>query len=94
MADPRYRSGCKGNGLAKPAARIEQLCDERREGNGWIVYLRPGWAFQDASTPNATHMFGEDTKAEMWRSLRTTTPCYCADCVSTLAAGGSLWGER
>lgn len=60
--------------------RIEELSDERSMGNGWFVYLRPGFAYADANMPNAQHCFGADTMGDVRRYMKDVQPCRCADC--------------
>jgi hypothetical protein len=65
--------------------RIEELSDERDVGNGWFVYLKPGFAYADANTDNPQHSFGEDTMGDVRRSMKMVKPCQCAECVRLLA---------
>lgn len=65
--------------------RIEEISDERAIGNGWFVYLKPGFAYADADTPSAQHCFGEDTKADVRKSMKMVTPCRCDECTKLLA---------
>lgn len=60
--------------------RVETVDDEREIGNGVIVTLRPGWAY-DPST--ACHVFGEDTVSAALRTLRDVKPCACDFCTAT-----------
>lgn len=53
----------------------------------WFVDLKAGFAFRDANTVNAQHGFGEDTKADIRRSMTTVTKCQCGECSTLLAAG-------
>ena len=54
--------------------RIEELSDERSSGNGWFVYLVPGWRLDNA------HCFGEDNRKEVRETMKRVQPCDCADC--------------
>lgn len=71
--------------MTKNAEKIAHLDDERGAGNGWLVYLKPGWAIRDANTANAQHCFGEETKAAVWRTMKDAAPCQCAECLTLLA---------
>lgn len=64
--------------------KIQHLDDERQAGNGWMVYLKPGWAIADANTPNAQHVFGEDKKPDVWKTMRDAEPCECKECIRLL----------
>lgn len=57
--------------------RIEQLSDERSIGNGWFVYLKPGWQYDGA------HCFGEDNRRAVQRTMKMVRPCGCAECRSS-----------
>jgi hypothetical protein len=72
--------------------RIEVLDDERNMGNGWIVNLRPGFAIHPGSAEvEGTHFFGEDTMAEVRRTMKTVQPCECVACVKAIAGNGRFW---
>lgn len=62
--------------------RIDEITGEAGE---WFVYLKPGFAFRDANTTNPQHCFGEDTKADIRKSMKEVKPCRCADCARLLA---------
>lgn len=66
----------------KPDRRIDEITGEPGE---WFVYLKPGYAYADADTPNAQHCFGEDTKADIRRSMKSVKPCACAECKRLVA---------
>lgn len=70
---------------SKTDRRIEQIDDERSIGNGWFVYLRPGFRYGDA------HCFSEDTKRDVARTMSQVEPCDCEDCRKALASTGKLW---
>ena len=61
--------------------RIEELCDERDIGNGWFVYLVPGFQLDGA------HCFGEDRKPDVSATMKRVKPCDCAECLSLKAEG-------
>ena len=61
--------------------RIEHL--DREPDGCWMVTLRPGWAYADANKPNAQHVFGEDTKSDVTRSMRSVVRCACPQCKAT-----------
>jgi hypothetical protein len=54
--------------------RIDEICDERGFGNGYFVYLKPGFQYDGA------HCFAEDTKADVRRTMQRVKPCTCSDC--------------
>ena len=56
------------------AKRIDEICDEREYGNGWFIYLAHGWQYDGA------HCFGEDRKADIWRTMTFVKPCDCDAC--------------
>lgn len=58
--------------------RIDEIDGHTGE---WFVYLKPGYAVLDASTPRAQHCFGEDTKADIRRRMRLVVPCECDECI-------------
>jgi hypothetical protein len=66
-------------------SNILEILDERSNGNGWFVYLKPGWAVNDANTSNAQHDFGEDTRPAAFRTAREARPCACSMCLDALA---------
>lgn len=57
------------------------------EPGDWFVDLIAGFAFLDAGTTAAQHGFGEDTKADVRRSMKSVRPCDCDECRRLLAAG-------
>lgn len=57
------------------------------EPGEWFVDLRAGFAFRDANTAGAQHGFGEDTKADIRRSMAEVVRCRCGECSALLAAG-------
>jgi hypothetical protein len=59
--------------------RIDELRDERREGNGWFVYLKPGFQMDGA------HCFGEDRLRDVWATMVRVKPCGCDECSTALA---------
>lgn len=72
-----------------PKYVIAEITDERRSGNGWFVALKPGFAIRDASTPNAQHDFGEDTRSAAYRTAREAKPCRCSQCLEELSKAGA-----
>lgn len=65
---------------AARADKIEEVSDERSLGQGYWIYLRPGWYCDDPGL----HIIHEDTIAEvkaMWSSVRK---CECEDCRNLL----------
>lgn len=54
--------------------RIEEISDERAMGNGWFVYLKPGWHYK------GQHCFGEDTKRAIKDTMTFVSPCSCEEC--------------
>ncbi len=61
--------------------RIEEVSDERKCGNGYFVYLKPGWAF--GGTGEA-HCFTEDTIKDIRESMKAVKVCECDECISLL----------
>jgi hypothetical protein len=58
--------------------RIDYIdIDEGRK----IVTLKPGFALEEPNTPNACHIFGADTNAEIRRTMKDVQPCGCAECI-------------
>lgn len=68
-------------------SNILAMLNERGSGNGWFVYLKPGWAINDANTASAQHDFGEDTRAAALRAAQEARPCACAMCREAPAKG-------
>ena len=62
---------------SKVDRRIEEVSDERGIGNGYFVYLKPGWAY--GGTGEA-HCFSEDTIKDIRDSMKLVEPCSCDDC--------------
>jgi len=58
----------------KHRAAIDEICDERAMGNGWFVYLKPGWHY------NGQHCFGEDRKRDIAATMEFVKPCTCDEC--------------
>lgn len=57
---------------------IDEVSDERSNGDGYWIYLKPGWI----DTMFEVHMVHEDTLAECADQLRNSVePCTCRDCV-------------
>ncbi len=68
------------------AARILDWSDERRAGDGIIVTLANGWAFEPSSDQNAAcHVRGYDTVTEARRAGAEAKPCTCGRCVPVQA---------
>jgi len=61
--------------------RIDEISDERNIGNGWFVYLKPGWQMDGA------HCFGEDTKLDVRSTMQRVTKCACAECCKNATEG-------
>lgn len=80
-----------GNTIPKPTLLIEQLCDERPNGGEWLVYLKPGWAILDNDVDNAAqHCFGEETKRDVWQTMKRARPCRCTECKPAWINGHTL----
>lgn len=73
--------------MTKHMQKIEELFDDRKSGNGWFVYLKPGWKL------NNEHCFSESTKSEVWRTMQDVETCDCEDCQEHLASGGKAWSD-
>ena len=56
-----------------------EILDERSSGNGWFVYLAPGYQYDGA------HCFGEDTRPAVYKTLKSVKPCDCAECADFIA---------
>ena len=61
----------------KADPRVADVSDERDTGDGYWVYLKPGWRWAD----DYVHIIHEDTPAECLRELRAIIPCRCHECV-------------
>jgi len=60
---------------------IDDVSDEREDGDGYWVYLAPGFI----NTMTETHMVHEDTFREIVEQLRDfVEPCACDDCKAYL----------
>jgi hypothetical protein len=65
---------------------IDELRDERANGDGWFVYLKPGWAIADHGILGAAqHCFGEDRKQDIWATMKRAAPCNCSECLKLLS---------
>lgn len=53
---------------------VESVSDERGSGDGYWVYLHPGWCKEPEL--NSIH---EETPLECLRELRYIHPCRCSD---------------
>lgn len=75
----------------KSDPRIEMIDDERDAGNGWLVYLRPGWTIDQLGH---THCFGEDTLRGVARVMKLVQPCPCEECETAKATERTTqWAE-
>jgi len=65
--------------LRKWHAIIDEVSDERENGDGYWIYLVAGYR----NTMTDTHMVHEDTFRECAEQLRDfVEPCTCSDCVA------------
>lgn len=63
--------------IRKWHAVIDDVSDERDNGDGYWVYLKSGWI----NTMHEVHMVHEDTLGECAEQLRhSVAPCNCDDC--------------
>lgn len=57
----------------------DRIADIRKEGDdGYWVDYKPGWR----SYMNESHMEHEESKRELWLSVRMSEPCHCEECKS------------
>lgn len=50
------------------------ISDERNSGDGYWVYLKPGWCIEPE-----LHSIHEETPLECLRKLKDIQRCHCAD---------------
>ena len=68
------------------AARVLDWSDERRAGDGIIITLAAGWAFEPSEDENAAcHVRGFDTVTEAKAFAKLAKPCTCGRCVKLAA---------
>jgi hypothetical protein len=61
--------------------KVAHLDDERGSGDGWFVYLKDGWCFDE----EGLHVKSFDTEKEAREEVRDATrPCRCFECVQAL----------
>lgn len=61
----------------KSDRRVADVSDEREMGDGFWVYLKPGWRWAE----DWVHSIHEDTPSECLRELHRAIPCHCRECV-------------
>jgi hypothetical protein len=60
---------------------LDELSDERRYGNGYIVYAKRGWAFDPhPDEKRAAHLRGFDTEEEVIEGVTGLQECSCDYC--------------
>lgn len=64
--------------LRRYAAYIEDVSDERAGGDGYWVYLVPGWVCDDG-----THCVHEDNITQCAAALRCIERCTAPNCCQT-----------
>lgn len=64
-----------GKALARHRLAAE-VVDERRDDNGYWVYLIPGWR-----STEGTHQVHEDTVTRCLAELRFCEECFCDECI-------------
>jgi hypothetical protein len=52
-----------------------------------FITLKPGWQYDGA------HCFGEDTHADVKRTMKRVKPCHCNECLDLAAVKQTTMGE-
>lgn len=64
--------------LHKHAEKISSVSDERGSGDGYWVYLAPGWRDPDGET----HCLHEDNPSQCAKLMKWIQPCTTPGCCS------------
>lgn len=62
--------------------KIDEVNDESRSGDGYWLYLKPGWARYMAGEVHCVH---EWNMADLKEGMKEVVPCDCDDCKDRLA---------
>ena len=64
--------------------RQDYIEKEEKDGDGYWIYLKPGWAVRG----EGTHAIVEDTKKRAYAKMDGLYACRCEMCVNLLARRG------
>ena len=57
--------------------KIELVSDESRSGDGYWLYLRPGWIRERCDVVHSVH---EWNMRDLKQAMRQVVPCECEEC--------------